>query len=68
MLIIKVDDNRNVSIQAEGKTQEINADLVIGIRAYYDSMVKHEDNILMKAVAHGAVLKALEIAYDILND
>lgn len=68
MLIIKVDDNRNVSIQAEGKTTEINADLVIGIRAYHDSMIKHEDNILMKAVAHGAVLKALELAYNMLDD
>lgn len=68
MLIIEVKDNGKVSIKAEGGTVSINSDLVIGIKAYHDSMVKHEDSDLMKAAAHDAVLRALEIAYEMIDD
>ena len=68
MLIIEVTDNEEIIIKAEGNPVNINSDLVIGIKAYHDSMVKHEDSKLMKALAHDIVLKALELAIDLIND
>ena len=68
MLIIEVKDDEEIIIKAEGNPVNINSDLVIGIKAYHDSMVEHEDSKLMKALAHDTVLKALEIASNLIND
>lgn len=68
MLIIEVKDDDEIIIKAEGNIVNINSDLTIGIKAFHDSMVKHEDGELLKEVAHGAVLKAVELAYNLIDD
>lgn len=68
MLIIEVKDDGDVIIKAEGNIASVNSDLAIGIKAFHDSMVKREDSELLKAVVHGAVLKAVELAYNAIDD
>ena len=66
MLIIKVDKDK-CKVLIDGKPAQINAELVIAIKAFHDSVVKDTASIYQN-IAHLTAVESVKMALDLISD